>query len=232
MKSLATKDLDSLDELARKCLARHDYDQVIQIVERIPESKRTAGLAQVLAAARTKADEISFLICEIDEAVRFKDRATVLKKADELLKIKPGHHRALQAKEEFTGSGKGGAARLRPLETFTRPWNEGGWIPWSVLAFGLAVAGVVYAIVVIQLGKTAVVIDIQDPGISVAIADKGKKIEIITGPRESKIEVEPGDQELKISYAGLEARTLCCSELKTGQKRARDCLAHQQKSWS
>ena len=41
-----------------------------------------------------------------------------------------------------------------------------------MLAFGLAVAGVVYAIVVIQLGKTAVVIDIEDPGISVAIADK------------------------------------------------------------
>ena len=226
--SLSATNLVSLEELARKCVARHDYDQVIQIVERIPESKRTAGLAEVLAAAQTKADEIAFLICEIDEAVRLNDRATVLRKADELLKIKPGHHRALKAKEQFTGFGKGGG-RLGPLEPFTQPWNEGGWIPWSVFAFGLAVAGVVYAIVVIQLGKTAVVIDIQDPGISVAIADKGKKIEIITGPRESKIEVEPGEQELKITYAGLEARTQV-SQLKSGQKRARDGLARQQES--
>ena len=78
-----------------------------------------------------KVDEIAFLICEIDEAIRLKDGATVLRKADELLKIKPGHHRALKAKEEFTGYGRGGAARLGPLEPFTRPLNEGGWIPWS-----------------------------------------------------------------------------------------------------
>ena len=215
--SLAAKDLASLEELARKCLARHDYDQVIQIVERIPESKRTAGLEESLAAARGKADEVSFLICDIDEAIRLKDGARVLRKADELLKIKPGHHRALKAKEEFTGYGRGGAARLGPLEPFTRPLNEGGWIPWTALAFGLAVAAVVYAIVVIQLGKTVVVIDIQDPGISVQIADKGNQIEIFTGPGQNKVEVAPVEQDLKISYAGLEARTKRF-ELKQGQK--------------
>jgi choice-of-anchor C domain-containing protein len=216
--TLSANDLVSLEELARKCLARHDYDQVIQIVERVPEDRRTEGLNEVLDAARAKADEIAFLICEIDEAIRFKNRATALKKADELLKIKPGHHRALQTKEQFTGYGKGGAARLGPLEPFTRPLNEGGWIPWSALAFGLAVAAAVYGLIVIQLGKTAVVIDITGPGISVAIADQGRKIEIITGPRESKIEVQPGEQELKISYAGLEARTTTF-ELKKGQQR-------------
>ena len=109
--SLAAKDLVSLEELARKCLVRHDYDQVIQIVERIPESKRTPGLEEALAAARAKADEVSFLICDLDEAIRLKDGQKVLRKADELLKIKPGHHRALKAKEKFTGYGRGGAAR-------------------------------------------------------------------------------------------------------------------------
>ena len=127
--SLSAKDLVSLEELARKCLARHDYDQVIQIVERIPEARGTEGLIEVLDAARTKADEIAFLICEIDEAMRFKNRTAVLKKADELLKLKPGHHRALEAQEAFTGYGTGGAARLGPLQHFARPWNEGGWIP-------------------------------------------------------------------------------------------------------
>ncbi len=151
--SLAAKDLVSLEELARKCLARHDYDQVIQIIERIPEEKRNAGLVALLEKSRGKADEIAFLICEIDEAVRFNDGRTALRKADELLKIKPGHHRALKVQEEFAGYGAGGAARLGPLRQFTQPWNEGGWIPWSVLAFGLAVFGVMTAVIVIWLGK-------------------------------------------------------------------------------
>ncbi len=167
------------------------------------------------------------MICEIDEAVRFNDRATALKKADELLKIKPGHHRGSQGTRGIHRFRQGGRGAARPLEKFSQPWNEGGWIPWSVLAFGLAVAGVFYAIVVIQLGKTAVVIDIQDAGISVAIADKGKKIEIITGPGESKIEVESGDQELNISYAGLED-TNPALRTEVGTKAARDGLARQQ----
>ena len=95
--------------------------------------------------ARAKADEIAFLIVEIDEAVRFKDAATALKKADDLLKIKPGHHRALKVQEEFAGYGEGGAVRIGFVRQFTQPWNEGGWIPWSVLAFGLAVFGVAAA---------------------------------------------------------------------------------------
>ena len=84
--------------------------------------------------------------------------------------------------------------------------------------FGFAVAAAVYGLVVIQLGKTVVVINITDPDITVSIAEQGNKIEILTGPRESKIEVQPGEQELKIKYAGLEARTQKF-ELKKGQRR-------------
>ncbi len=91
------------------------------------------------------------------------------KKRKTLLKIKPGHHRALEVQEEFAGYGEGGAARIGLLKQFTQPWNEGGWIPWSVLAFGLAVFGVMTAVVVIYLGRTAIVIDIQDPGVAVAV---------------------------------------------------------------
>src|SRR5580704_8691840 len=119
--SLAAKDLTSLEELARKCLARHDYDQVVQIVDRIPAKKRTPVLKELLQTASEKADEIAYLVVEIDEAVRFKDHATALKKADELLKIKPGHHRALKVQQDFAGYGEG---RIRLLKQFTRPWNE------------------------------------------------------------------------------------------------------------
>jgi formylglycine-generating enzyme required for sulfatase activity/predicted Ser/Thr protein kinase len=214
-KTVSGKDLASLEELARKCLARHDYDQVIQIVERIPEEKRSAGLAALLEKSREKTDEIAFLICEIDEAVRLKDRATALKKADELLTIKPAHHRALQVQQEFAGYGAGGAARIGKLQQFAQPWNEGGWIPWSVLAFGLAVCGALMAIVMIYVNGTAVEVDIKDPGVVVTV--KGKEI-TITGPKDERVVVEPGEQKLKITYAGLETVTTSFF-IKKGEKK-------------
>jgi formylglycine-generating enzyme required for sulfatase activity/serine/threonine protein kinase len=199
--SLAAKDLDSLEELARKCLARHDYEQVVQIVGRIPQNKRTPALTQLLQTASKKSDEVAFLVVEIDEAVRFKDRATALKKADELLKIKPGHHRALKVQEQRAGQGDGG---VRIIRQFTQPWRDGGWIPWSALAFGVAVFGVAFAAIVIWLNGTAVIIDSDIPGIGVTL--NGDSV-LITAPGSQTIKVWPGKKTLKLSYNGLEAIT-------------------------
>jgi hypothetical protein len=109
-----------------------------------------------LDKARGKADEISFLICDIDEADRLNDRQRALKKAESLLKVKPGHHRAIEVQGKYSGYGEGGAARIGVLDQFRRPLNDGGWIPWSVLAFGLAVFGVMTGVIVIYLNRTAV----------------------------------------------------------------------------
>jgi serine/threonine protein kinase/formylglycine-generating enzyme required for sulfatase activity len=214
-KSLTENDLASLEELAKKCLARRDYEQVIQVIERIAEEKRNAGLAALLEQARRKADEIAFLICDIDEAERLKDAPTALKKAEALLKIKPGHHRARAVQEKFSGYGEGGAARIGVLDQFRRPLNDGGWIPWSVLAFGLGVFGVIFGVIVIQLGKTPVVIDIQDPDVEVAV--KGTTL-TLTGPGQQSVKVFPGDQELTITSAGLETKTKRFT-IKKGEKR-------------
>jgi formylglycine-generating enzyme required for sulfatase activity/serine/threonine protein kinase len=217
-KTLTESDVASLEELARKCYSRRDFEQVIQIIERIPEEKRNAGLVALLEKARGKVDEIAFLICDMDEAERLNDVQTALKKAEALLTVKPGHHRALEVQEKYSGYGEGGAARIGVLDQFRRPLNDGGWIPWSVLAFGLAILAVMTGIIVIQIGKTAIVIKVEDPEVTVEVAAKGNKIEIVRGPREEKVEVEPGEQELKISYGGLETRTKRF-ELKKGQKR-------------
>ena len=217
-KALTESDMSSLEELVRKCARRRDYDQMIQIIERVPEHRRSEALQNLLEKAREKLDEIAFLICEIDEADRLNDRQTALKKAEELLKLKPGNHRAKQIEEKYSGYGDGGAARIGLATQFTKPWNDGGWIPWSALAFGLAVFAVMCGVIVIYLNKTTVVIDVKDSGISVAIADQGKKIEIVTGPREGKVEVEPGEQQLKITYAGLQTMTKSFT-LKRGDKK-------------
>ncbi len=214
-KSLTESDLASLEELARKCLARRDYEQTIQIVERIPEEQRNARLVALFENARAKADEITFLIVDIDEAERLNDAQTALKKAEALLKVKPGHHRALEVREKYSRPGEGGAARIGVLDQFRRPLNDRGWIPWSVLAFGLAVFGVMTGVIVIYLGRTAVVIDIQDLGVEVAV--KGTTL-TVTGPDKQSVKVEPGDQELKITSAGLETITKSFT-LKKGEKR-------------
>jgi formylglycine-generating enzyme required for sulfatase activity/serine/threonine protein kinase len=203
-KTVTESDLASLEELARKCYSRRDFEQVIQIIERIPEEKRNAGLVALLENARGKADEISFLICDIDDAERLNDAQTALKKAEALLAIKPGHHRAFEVQEKYSGYGDGGAARIGVLDQFRRPLNDRGWIPWSVLAFGLAVFGVMTAVIVIYLRGTAIVIDIQDPGVAVSV--NGSDV-VITGPKNEKVTVTPGDQELTITYAGLKLLT-------------------------
>jgi serine/threonine protein kinase/formylglycine-generating enzyme required for sulfatase activity len=214
-KTLTERDLESLEELARKCYSRHDFEQVIQIIERVPEKRRNAALQALLEKSRGKADEISFLICDIDEAERLNDRQKALKKAEELLKIKPGHRRAREIQEKFAGYGEGGAARIGLVKQFTQPWNEGGWIPWSALAFGLAVFGVMTGVIVIYLGKTAIVIDVKDPGVEVAV--KGTTL-TVTGPGLHSVKVTPGEQQLKISYAGLETHTKSF-EIKKGDKK-------------
>jgi serine/threonine protein kinase len=203
-KAVTENDLASLEELAHKCYSRRDFEQVIQIIERIPEERRNAALQTLLEKSSGKTDEISFLICDIDEAVRLNDRPTALKKAEELLKIKPGHQRAMKIQEEFAGCGNGGAARIGTLRQFTQSWNQGGWIPWSVLAFGLAIFGAMTGVIVLYLGRTAVVIDIRDPGVEVAV--KGTTL-TITGPDKQSVKVVPGDQELTITSAGLETTT-------------------------
>src|SRR5262249_23605224 len=81
-KALTESDLSSLEKLVRKCLRRRDYDQAVQIVERIPEHRRSEGIQSLLVEARKKADLVAFLICEIDEADRLTDAKTAIAKAE------------------------------------------------------------------------------------------------------------------------------------------------------
>jgi formylglycine-generating enzyme required for sulfatase activity/serine/threonine protein kinase len=214
-KTVAESDLVSVEELARKCYSRRDFEQVIQIIERIPEERRSAGVEALLEMARDKADEIAFLICEIDEAERFNDAQAALKKAEKLQRIKPGHHRSLEIQKKFSGYGEGDAARIGVLDKSHRPLEGGSWIPWSLLAFGLAIFGVMTVVIVLYLGRTVVVIDIKDPGVEVAV--KGTPM-IVMGPDKQSVKVVPGDQELTITCAGFETTTKRFTIQKGGTK--------------
>jgi serine/threonine protein kinase/Leucine-rich repeat (LRR) protein len=77
-------------------------------------------------------------------------------------------------------------------------------LPWSMVALGVAAVSMMAAVIVVYLGKTAVVIDIKEPGILVAV--NGTILTVI-GPNKQSVKVEPGEQTLKITYAGLESIT-------------------------
>ncbi len=166
-----------------------------------PTEKPASSSARSETGDRTGADVAASLDLKAlpSKTVTESDLASL-----ELLKIKPGHRRALALDKDLAGSGEGGAARNGLLRQFTRPWNQGGWIAWSVLAFGLAVCGVLWAVVVIHLRGTAIVFDIQDPDVAVNV--QGSDV-VLTGPKKERVKVTPGDQELTITYAGLKLRT-------------------------
>jgi serine/threonine protein kinase/formylglycine-generating enzyme required for sulfatase activity len=143
-KATPERDLPSLEELARKCYSRRDYDRVIQTIERIPEEHRTEALKELLEQARENVDEIAFLICEIDDAERAHDSAAALRKAGELLKLKPGHPRARQIQAKFSGDEEEETTPKIPLRQATQPRNKGRGIRWGVAAFGSIVIGVMF----------------------------------------------------------------------------------------
>jgi len=103
-----------------------------------------------------------------------------------------------------------------PTSTDDSPRHQRRRFPWIILALGVAAVSVMAAVIVIHLGKTAVVIDIQDLGVDVAV--NGTTLTVI-GPDKQSIKVEPGEQSLKITYAGVETITKSFS-LARGDKKA------------
>ncbi|HUE15757.1 MAG TPA: bifunctional serine/threonine-protein kinase/formylglycine-generating enzyme family protein [Planctomycetaceae bacterium] len=150
-----------------------------------PEMDQRVETVCLKMMAKTPSERFASLKAVADEL------ATILQSpaSQPASKEKPGHRRAREIQEKYSGFGAGGTARIGVLDQFRRPLNDGGWIPWSVLAFGLAVFGVMAAVVVIYLGRTAVVTDIKDPGVQAAV--KGTTV-TVTGPDMQSVTVVPG----------------------------------------
>ena len=81
----------AVEEMARQCVARHDYEQAIALIERLPNARRSSSLQAILDEASSRSDELVLLICAIDEAVRRGDMSAARNNAAQLLKIKPDH---------------------------------------------------------------------------------------------------------------------------------------------
>ncbi len=203
--SVTQSNVTSLYEAAQKCMRKHDYEQVVQMLDSIPQQKRTDEVNALLTKARGLADEVAFLLAEIDEALRLNDNETLGRKADELLKLKPRHHRALQLKEELGRYGKGRIWKAGGYTPDGRRIGEGSWIPWIGIAVGVAAFGLALWAVTIYLkaGDAVVRIQINDPDVEVSF--QGRTLNVQSANQE--LEVEPGDETLKIRYGDAEFET-------------------------
>ena len=225
--SITASNVSSLLEAARKSMRKHDYEGVVQLLETLPERKRTDEANKLLAKARGLADEVAFLIAEIEEADRLNDNEALAKKADELLELKPRHHRALQIKEELKRYGRGRLWKAGGWTPDGRRIGEGSWIPWIGIAVALVAFGLtLWAVTIYLRGNNKLVkIEIDEQLLAdgdvtlhideetVTIAGIGETInlepgeydweltrgdELIIGPREFVVR-EDGSNLLKIS---------------------------------
>jgi hypothetical protein len=179
--------------------------------------ERIESLQTLLEQARQQLGEIAFLILDVGEAERLEDGRTAIKTGARQSKTKPNHPRLDAIRKKYSGDTEEGAARIGFVSQFIKPWGARGWILWSVLVFGVAVFAGMAGMLVVYLGRTAVVIDVRDPDIKVEFMATRNWI-TITGPREEKIVVEPGEQQLKITYPGVETLTTRFA-VKKGQVR-------------
>jgi len=204
--------------MAKRAVDR--FDSLRTLAGEVAKIVKGRGPKSAVTDKRPSALDSTVLVSHpsrLDQADRLEDAALAVQKAEELLRIKPGHPRTRETREKNSGSRARGEAPIGAASQRTEREDKGGWIPWTALAFGIAVVAGMAGVLVLYLGKTAVVIDVQDPDINVAVTAQGKVI-TITGPREEKVTVEPGDRHLKIFHGGLEARTESF-ELKKGEKR-------------
>jgi serine/threonine protein kinase len=137
-----------------------------------PEMDQRVETVCLKMMAKTPSERFASLKAVADEL------ATILKSPDSKAdsKVKPGDQQARESREKNSGFGEGDTARIGVLDQFRRPLSDGGWIPWSVLAFGLAVLGVMAAFVVSYLGRSAAVTDIKDPWACALSALPGSKV--------------------------------------------------------
>ena len=214
-KSWEAAELASLEEVARKAVARGDYEQAIEVIECIPENRRSPKLQATWTDTRGRADGVTYLICELDAAVRLGDEPTARRIAAQLLKLKPGHRRAQSIKEELAARGKPVSQRTVSWESFTQQWKRYGWIRWAAPALGLAFCGLMLCAVLLyfRAGNAVLKVEIDDPNVEVAV--KGSSVVLKAPGRE--IEVEPGETELAVRLGELHFNTKSFS-LKKGEK--------------
>ena len=201
-KTLTASDLASLEELARKCLARHDYEQVIQIAEQVPRGmlrRRSHKIARK-GPDRHGRDR---LLARRDrrgrEAQQRADRAQEGRSAADDQARPPACARSAAT---IRRRGRGGRLRPRRPEVGLEKGRLDSLD--AVLAFGLLAEAATAGGLFWWLGRTVIVINADQPGLAISLSGKNA---LVTASGMQSIAVAPGKQELTVSSPGFESVT-------------------------
>lgn len=111
----------ALVDEARQRLKQRDYPKAIEMLQQIPEADRPPEAAKLLAQALKLMDEVNFVLQEMEAALQSRDGATLAKRAQELVKLKPDHPRARQVRELIKKHGPERALQFLAESSGTTP---------------------------------------------------------------------------------------------------------------
>ncbi len=147
------RESDSAVRTAKKLISRHEFLQAAEMLQQIPEHLRSAEVTKTLERAIELADEVEYLIKDIEEAEQKREFEGLLPSVERLLTLKPANKLALRLHEELTTYGKGGKFRVGGEQ---KVYHMGGlaveaWKIWGSVALIAAIFGGAYAYSVFTL---------------------------------------------------------------------------------
>ncbi len=197
---------EALIQEARQRLKQRDYPKAIEMLQQIPETERPPEAAKLLAQALKLMDEVNFVLQEMEAALQSRDGATLARRAQELVKLKPDHPRPRQVRELIKKHGAERALQFLAEEsgsTAATPYDTGNQRRVGLLAGGILAVMLLGIVIWFGSGKTRLKVTVNDPTIEVTF--RGNQLSIQDGA--SQVEVDPGEQELTIRLAGVEFQT-------------------------
>ena len=217
---IPAEDVATLLELGREFMGRHDYAQVIQLLESIPPRQRTNEVLGLLEKATEYQDEVVWLSADIQDAASKNEYEGLLPNVKRLLELKPGHESARELYDKLTGKStkraKGrGKRRAKRAKAPSSPETATGALSWltesaatmalvAFVAFGLMTWGIT---VYVRSDNQTVVIAIDDSvraeDVSVSIDSERIDIEGIG----ETITLKRGDHVLEIKRGDVVVKT-------------------------
>ncbi|MAG92257.1 MAG: hypothetical protein CMJ48_00685 [Planctomycetaceae bacterium] len=192
------RESDSAVRTAKKLISRHEFLQAAEMLQQIPEHLRSAEVTKTLERAIELADEVEYLIKDIEDAERKREFEGLLPSVERLLTLKPANKLALRLHEELTTYGKGGKFRVGGEQ---KVYHMGGlaieaWKIWGSVALIAAIFGGAYAysVFTISIDGQLVKVEIADGYEDQVIVKLDGKGVIFEGDGFGEVRVNPGNK--------------------------------------
>lgn len=190
----------ALLKMIQNLFEKYDYEQIVQLAEKIPQKKKTPELIALLEKAQGAADEVAYLSLSIQDLQRNKDYHGLVPKLKEYLKLKPTNRKIRKLLEEAekkarysTKHGNGINAASNSMSAWIFE-DATTMITVGLIAFALASAAIT---MYLRTGGRTIQVSIDDPTASVSI--DGKKVGLRGGFGTTRLSL--GERKVTVTLA-------------------------------